>query len=260
MLVLVNIFILVIDIDIDCDIVLVDIIWCEVQWLVSVLQLLGQCFGVFVVGLVFDVEDLFFGLYVLCWIVCELGEQFLLGLEIQLVLFCVFDCQLIECFGELLECVNILFGYEGVFFGLVYILYLVCLVIICCIVIGVECGLFVCVGGVGVWLLIGWGGVMFVGVWVVMISEVMVVLLCLLQNVMFVLMIVVGVGVVVLVFVGIGVVGLDFMVLVMVVLYQLLGVVCQVSVGVVFVDGGGVVMLGELVMVGVFGFVFQFFV
>uniref|UniRef100_UPI0028AC7AD8 DUF1631 family protein n=1 Tax=Stenotrophomonas sp. TaxID=69392 RepID=UPI0028AC7AD8 len=115
---------LVTDTDIDRDIVLADITRREAQRSASALQLLGQRFGVLAAGPEFDVEDLPFGPYVLCRIARELGEQFELGLETQLALYRVFDHQLLERLGELLERANILLAHEGILPGLVYTPYL----------------------------------------------------------------------------------------------------------------------------------------
>lgn len=115
---------LVADTDIDRDIVLVDIIRRESQRSASALQLLGQRFGVLAAGPEFDVEDMPFGPHVLCRIVRGLGERFELGLETQLALYRVFDRQLIDRLGELLERANILLGHEGILPGLVYTPYL----------------------------------------------------------------------------------------------------------------------------------------
>lgn len=115
---------LVTDTDIDRDIVLADITRREAQRSASSLQLLGQRFAVLAAGPEFDVEDLPFGPYVMCRITRDLGEQFALGLETQLALFRVFDRQLIERLGELLERANILLAHEGILPGLVYTPYL----------------------------------------------------------------------------------------------------------------------------------------
>jgi len=115
---------LVADTDIDRDIVLAEIIRREAQRSASALQLLGQRFAVLAAGPEFDVEDLPFGPHVLCRIVRELGERFELGLETQLALYRVFDRQLIDRLGELLERANILLGHEGILPGLVYTPYL----------------------------------------------------------------------------------------------------------------------------------------
>lgn len=115
---------LVTDTDIDRDIVLGDITRREALRSASALQLLGQRFAVLAAGPEFDVEDLPFGPYVLCRIARDLGEQFALGLETQLALYRVFDRQLIERLGELLERANILLAHEGILPGLVYTPYL----------------------------------------------------------------------------------------------------------------------------------------
>ena len=115
---------LVTDTDIDRDIVLAEIVRREAQRSASALQLLGQRFAVLAAGPEFDAEDLPFGPHVLCRILRDLGEQFALGLETQLALYRVFDRQLIERLGELLERANILLAHEGVLPGLVYTPYL----------------------------------------------------------------------------------------------------------------------------------------
>ncbi len=115
---------LVTDTDIDRDIVLADITRREAQRSASALQLLGQRFGVLAAGPEFEVEDLPFGPPVLCRIARELGEQFQLGLDTQLVFYRVFDQQLLERLGELLERANILLAHEGILPGLVYTPYL----------------------------------------------------------------------------------------------------------------------------------------
>lgn len=115
---------LVTDTDIDRDIVLADIIRRESQRSASALQLLGQRFGVLAAGPAFDVEDLPLGPQALCRIVRELGEQFGLALDTQLALYRVFDRQLLERLGELLERANILLAHEGILPGLVYTPYL----------------------------------------------------------------------------------------------------------------------------------------
>ncbi len=115
---------LVTDTDIDRDIVLADIVRRESQRSASALQLLGQRFGVLAAGPAFDVEDLPLGPQALCRIVRELGEQFDLALDTQLALYRVFDRQLLERLGELLERANILLAHEGILPGLVYTPYL----------------------------------------------------------------------------------------------------------------------------------------
>ena len=115
---------LVNDTDIDRDIVLVNIIRREAQRSATPLQLLGQRFGVLAAGPAFDAETLPFGPQVLCRIMRELGDEFALAMDTQLVLYRVFDRQLIERLGELLERANILLAHEGVLPGLVYLPYL----------------------------------------------------------------------------------------------------------------------------------------
>ncbi|WP_411852008.1 DUF1631 domain-containing protein [Stenotrophomonas sp. LGBM10] len=168
-----NTLTLVTDTDIDRDIVLADITRREAQRSASALQLLGQRFGVLAAGPAFDVEDLPFGPYVLCRIARELGEQFALGLETQLALFRVFDRQLIERLGELLERANILLGHEGVLPGLIYTPYLARSATTRRIVTGAERGPPGRAGGTGVRPLTGWGGAAPAGAWAAMTSEAM---------------------------------------------------------------------------------------
>jgi hypothetical protein len=149
---------LVNDTDVDRDIVLVDIIRREAQRSASALQLLGQRFGVLAAGPAFDADDLPFGPQALCRIVRELGEQFALGLETQLALYRVFDRQLLERLGELLERANILLAHEGVLPGLVYTPYLARSATTRRIITGPERGLPGARGGAAARPLTGWNG------------------------------------------------------------------------------------------------------
>ncbi|MEN5367073.1 DUF1631 domain-containing protein [Stenotrophomonas sp. TWI273] len=149
---------LVNDTDVDRDIVLVDIIRREAQRSATALQLLGQRFGVLAAGPAFDVDDLPFGPQALCRIVRELGEDFALGLETQLALYRVFDRQLLERLGELLERANILLGHEGVLPGLVYTPYLARSATTRRIITGPERGLPGARGGAAARPLTGWNG------------------------------------------------------------------------------------------------------
>ncbi|MCS4235533.1 DUF1631 domain-containing protein [Stenotrophomonas sp. BIGb0135] len=164
---------LVADTDIDRDIVLVDIIRRESQRSASALQLLGQRFGVLAAGPEFDVEDMPFGPQVLCRIVRGLGEQFELGLETQLALYRVFDRQLIERLGELLERANILLGHEGILPGLVYTPYLARSATTRRIVTGPERTATPREGGKVTRPLTGWSGSAQSGSWAAMTSEAM---------------------------------------------------------------------------------------
>ncbi|REM04376.1 DUF1631 family protein, partial [Mycobacterium tuberculosis] len=147
---------LVNDTDVDRDIVLVDIIRREAQRSATPLQLLGQRFGVLAAGPAFDVDDLPFGPQALCRIVRELGQQFGLGLETQLALYRVFDRQLLERLGELLERANILLAHEGVLPGLVYTPYLARSATTRRIITGPERGLPGARGGAAARPLTGW--------------------------------------------------------------------------------------------------------
>lgn len=166
---------LVTDTDIDRDIVLADITRREAQRSASALQLLGQRFGVLAAGPEFDVEDLPFGPYVLCRIARELGEQFELGLETQLALYRVFDHQLLERLGELLERANILLAHEGILPGLVYTPYLARSATTRRIVTGPErgpAGAWRKAGGAAARPLTGWSGSASSGSWAAMTEEV----------------------------------------------------------------------------------------
>ncbi|MEG2802547.1 DUF1631 domain-containing protein [Stenotrophomonas sp.] len=164
---------LVADTDIDRDIVLVDIIRRESQRSASALQLLGQRFGVLAAGPEFDVEDMPFGPQVLCRIVRGLGERFELGLETQLALYRVFDRQLIDRLGELLERANILLGHEGILPGLVYTPYLARSATTRRIVTGPERNAAPREGGKVTRPLTGWSGSAQGGSWAAMTSEAM---------------------------------------------------------------------------------------
>ncbi len=163
---------LVTDTDIDRDIVLADIVRRESQRSAGALQLLGQRFGVLAAGPAFDVEDLPFGPNVLCRIARDLGEEFALGLETQLALYRVFDRQLIERLGELLERANILLTHEGVLPGLVYTPYLARSATTRRIVTGPERGAGNnAAGGAANRPVTGWSGSAGAGNWAAMTSE-----------------------------------------------------------------------------------------
>jgi hypothetical protein len=164
---------LVNDTDVDRDIVLVDIIRREAQRSASALQLLGQRFGVLAAGPAFDADDLPIGPQALCRIVRELGEQFALGLETQLALYRVFDRQLLERLGELLERANILLAHEGVLPGLVYTPYLARSATTRRIITGPERGLPGARGGAAARPLTGWNGGAPSAGWAAMTQEAM---------------------------------------------------------------------------------------
>ncbi|MFI8719142.1 DUF1631 domain-containing protein [Stenotrophomonas sp. NPDC077464] len=161
---------LVTDTDIDRDIVLADIVRRESQRSASALQLLGQRFGVLAAGPAFDAEDLPFGPHVLCRITRDLGDAFALGLETQLALYRVFDRQLVERLGELLERANILLTHEGILPGLVYTPYLARSATTRRIVTGPERGPGREPGGTGNRPLTGWSGSASTGSWAAMTS------------------------------------------------------------------------------------------
>lgn len=234
-----NTLTLVTDTDIDRDIVLADITRREAQRSASALQLLGQRFGVLAAGPAFDVEDLPFGPYVLCRIARELGEQFSLGLETQLALFRVFDRQLIERLGELLERANILLGHEGVLPGLVYTPYLARSATTRRIVTGAERGSPARAGGAGARPLTGWGGATPAGAWAAMTSEAMAALPRSLQNATLAPMTAAGAGAAVPASAGTGAAGPDLTAPAMAALHQLLGAARQASAGAAPADGGG---------------------
>lgn len=164
---------LVNDTDVDRDIVLVDIIRREAQRSATPLQLLGQRFGVLAAGPAFDVDDLPLGPQALCRIVRELGQQFGLGLETQLALYRVFDRQLLERLGELLERANILLAHEGVLPGLVYTPYLARSATTRRIITGPERGLPGARGGAAARPLTGWNGSAPSTGWAAMTQEAM---------------------------------------------------------------------------------------
>ncbi len=164
---------LVNDTDVDRDIVLVDIIRREAQRSATPLQLLGQRFGVLAAGPAFDVDDLPFGPQALCRIVRELGQQFGLGLETQLALYRVFDRQLLERLGELLERANILLAHEGVLPGLVYTPYLARSATTRRIITGPERGLPGARGRAAARPLTGWNGSAPSTGWAAMTQEAM---------------------------------------------------------------------------------------
>jgi len=164
---------LVNDTDVDRDIVLVDIIRREAQRSATPLQLLGQRFGVLAAGPAFDADDLPFGPQALCRIVRELGQQFGLGLETQLALYRVFDRQLLERLGELLERANILLAHEGVLPGLVYTPYLARSATTRRIITGPERGLPGARGGAAARPLTGWNGSAPSTGWAAMTQEAM---------------------------------------------------------------------------------------
>ncbi len=115
---------LVEDTDIDRDIVLHEIARREASRAATAVQLLGQRFGVLAAQPAYEVEQLPIGPYALCRVLRESGEQLGLGLDAQLTLYRVFERQVMERYGELVDRINILLAHEGVLPGLVYLPYL----------------------------------------------------------------------------------------------------------------------------------------
>lgn len=116
---------LVEDTDIDRDIVLHEMARRESNRAVSPLQLLGQRFGVLAAQPAIEIERLPVGPYALCRALRDCGEQLQLSLETQLLLYQVFERQVMERHTELIDRANILLAREGVLPGLVYRPYLV---------------------------------------------------------------------------------------------------------------------------------------
>jgi len=114
---------LVEDTDLDRDIVLRDIARREVQRGGTPLLLLGQRFAVLAAGPAYDAETLPIGPNALCRILREAGEGLHMGLDAQLLLYRIFERQVMERFGELVERMNVLLSHEGVLPGLVYLPY-----------------------------------------------------------------------------------------------------------------------------------------
>lgn len=111
---------LVEDTDIDRDIVLREISRREASRSRTALQLLAQRFGVLAGTPAFTDEQLPLGPYALCQAVRCAGETLDIDLESQLLLYRIFERQVMEPYGELTERLNILLAHEGVLPGLVY--------------------------------------------------------------------------------------------------------------------------------------------
>ena len=116
---------LVTDTDIDRDIVLHEMARRESNRSLSVLQLHGLRFGVLAAQPAFDVERLPYGPYGLCRALRDAGERLQLSLETQLLLYQVFERQVMERHTELGDRLNQMLSREGVLPGLVYRPYLV---------------------------------------------------------------------------------------------------------------------------------------
>jgi len=114
---------LVEDTDLDRDIVLREIGRREAQRGGTPLLLLGQRFGVLAGRPAFDAEHLPIGPYALCRVLRDAGEALHMTLDSQLLLYRVFERQVMERYGELVERLNVLLTHEGVLPGLVYLPY-----------------------------------------------------------------------------------------------------------------------------------------
>ena len=114
---------LVEDTDLDRDIVLRDIARREVQRGGTPLLLLGQRLAVLAARPAFDPEQLPIGPNVLCRVLRDAGDTLHMTLDSQLLLYRVFERQVMERYGELVERLNVLLTHEGVLPGLVYLPY-----------------------------------------------------------------------------------------------------------------------------------------
>lgn len=114
---------LVEDTDLDRDIVLAEIGRREALRGGTSLLLLGQRFGVLAGRPAFDPEQLAIGPYALGRILRDAGEALHMTLDSQLLLYKVFERQVMERYGELVERLNILLAHEGILPGLVYLPY-----------------------------------------------------------------------------------------------------------------------------------------
>jgi len=115
---------LVEDKEIDRDIVLNEIARREVSRCNTTLQLLGQRLAVLAARPAFEPEHVPLGPQAACRILREAGDVLELGLDAQLMLYRVFERQVLERYVELIERANILLAHEGVLPGLVYLPYL----------------------------------------------------------------------------------------------------------------------------------------
>ncbi|GAB3515264.1 DUF1631 domain-containing protein [Pseudoxanthomonas daejeonensis] len=114
---------LVEDTDLDRDIVLREIGRREAQRGGTPLLLLGQRFAVLAGRPAFDPERLPIGPFALCRVLRDAGDTLHMTLDSQLLLYRVFERQVMERYGELVERLNVLLTHEGVLPGLVYLPY-----------------------------------------------------------------------------------------------------------------------------------------
>lgn len=114
---------LVEDTDLDRDIVLREIARRETQRGGTPLLLLGQRFGVLAGRPALDPDQLPIGPHALCRVLRDAGESLDMNLDSQLMLYRVFERQVMERYGELVERLNVLLSHEGVLPGLVYLPY-----------------------------------------------------------------------------------------------------------------------------------------
>lgn len=115
---------LVEDTDIDRDILLSEMARRESIRGAGALLLLGQRFAVLAAQPAFDPERLPLGPYALCRALRDSGEQMQFSLETQLLLYQVFERQVMSRHAELTDRLNIMLAREGVLPGLVYRPYL----------------------------------------------------------------------------------------------------------------------------------------
>ncbi|KAF1686113.1 thymidine phosphorylase [Pseudoxanthomonas broegbernensis] len=114
---------LVEDTDLDRDIVLREIARHQAQRGGTPLLLLGQRFGVLAARPAFDPERLPIGPFALCRILREAGESLRMNLDSQLLLYRMFERQVMDRYGELVGRLNTLLAHEGVLPGLAYLPY-----------------------------------------------------------------------------------------------------------------------------------------
>ncbi|UWX03779.1 DUF1631 family protein [Pseudoxanthomonas sp. NC8] len=105
---------LVEDTDLDREIVLAEISKREAQRGGTPLLLLGQRFGVLAGRPAFDPEHLPIGPHALCRVLRDAGETLHMTLDSQLLLYRVFERQVLDRYGELVERLNVLLTHEGV--------------------------------------------------------------------------------------------------------------------------------------------------
>ena len=111
---------LVEDTDLDRDIVLREIARREMQRGGTALLLLGQRFGVLAGRPAYDPEQLPIGPFALCRLLRETGDAMHMNPDSQLLLYRMFERQVMSRYGELVDQLNVLLDREAVLPGLVY--------------------------------------------------------------------------------------------------------------------------------------------